>query len=144
MTSVRSAPQPSPQRSRTALRGVRRELLVAGSFLGWAVCFTIAMRMLRSGMVADAPLTWIVAAAPSLAAIGVLVGYTRYLRAIDELQRLIQLQALAWGFGGGFFAICGYLPFVLLGAPALDAATATTVLAVVFSMATLAGAWRYR
>ena len=40
-------------------------------------------------------------------------------------KRLIQLQAMAWAFGGGFFAICGYLLFVPLGAPEVDAATSS-------------------
>lgn len=124
--------------------GLRQELRVAATFLGWAICFTVAMRVIRSGVVASAPLAWSIAAVPSVAAVWLLVGYTRYLRAIDELQRLIQLQAMGWGFGGGFFAICGYLLFVPLGAPAIDAATMATLMPVLFAIGVLAGSWRYR
>jgi hypothetical protein len=129
---------------RPAQGGLRREVLVAASFLGWAICFTVAMRVLRSGVVTSLPLAWLIAAVPSVAAVWILVGYTRYLRAIDELQRLIQLQAMGWGFGGGFFALCGYLLFVPLGAPELDASTVATVMPVLFAIGTLVGSWRYR
>lgn len=135
--------EPAEQPDRT-MGGRRREIMVALSSLGWAVCFTVAMHVLRDGVVTSAPLTWLVAAVPSLAAAGLLVGYTRYLREIDELQRLIQLQAMGWAFGGGFFAICGYLLFVPLGAPEADVATLVAIMPVLFAIGTLVGAWRYR
>ncbi|MNC95187.1 hypothetical protein D3C83_122430 [compost metagenome] len=51
---------------------------------------------------------------------------------------------MALAFAGGFFAICGYLLFELLGAPAIDAATLATVMPVLFAAGLLAGARRYR
>lgn len=128
---------------RVAASCLRRELRVAASFLGWAICFTVAMRVIRSGVV-SVPLAWVVAAVPSVAAVWLLVGYTRYLRAIDEMQRLIQLQAMGWGFGGGFFAICGYQLLVPLGAPVVDVATLATLMPVLFAIGVLVGSWRYR
>lgn len=124
--------------------GRRRELLVAASFLAWAICFTVAMHVIKSGVVTSLPLAWLIAAVPSVAAVWILVGYTRYLRWLDELQRLIQFQAMGWAFGAGFFAICGYLLFVPLGAPEVDAATLATIMPILFAIGTLVGCWRYR
>jgi hypothetical protein len=108
------------------------------------VLFTGAMRILKSDVVTGKPIAWLIAALPSVAAVWMLVAYTRYLRQMDELERLIQLEAMGWGFGGGFFAICGYLLIEPLGAPAIDAATFAVILPVLFALGMLAGRWRYR
>lgn len=138
-----SAPDSSERRDR--MKGGRRhEVVVAASALAWAICFTVAMYVLREGVVTSPPLTWVIAAVPSVAAVWILVGYTRYLQQLDELKRLIQLQAMAWAFGGGFFVICGYLLFVPLGAPEVDAATVAAIMPILFAIGALVGWWRYR
>jgi hypothetical protein len=124
--------------------GRRREVLVAASFLVWAVCYTGATHLLRRGVVTSLPLAWLVAAVPSLVAIWIVARYTRYLRKLDELQRLIQLQAMGWGFGGGFFLICGYLLFVPLGAPEKHLVDLVAAMPVLFAIGMLVGCWRYR
>src|SRR5690606_33889580 len=108
----------------------RRDIIVAAYCLGWALCFTGAMQVIKSGLVTHRPIAWVVAAVPSIASIWMLVAYTRYLREADELQRLLQLQAMGWGFGGGFFLICGYLLFESLGAPAVEPATLAAIMPV--------------
>jgi hypothetical protein len=128
----------------SARRRRRDALLIAGSFLGWGILFDGAMFALRSGRLPDGAISWIVAALPSLAAVGILVVYTRYLKRADELERLIQLQALGWGFGGGFFGICGYLLFEQVGAPQLEAALFASLMPVLFGIGILFGHLRYR
>ena len=85
-----------------------------------------------------------VAAIPAIASVWLLLRYARYLRHTDELERLIQLQAFAWAFGGWFFAVCSYLPFEVLGAPAIDRSMGVALLPMLFAVGTLVGRWRYR
>lgn len=123
--------------------GRGRDIRVAAYALGWAICFVGASQVIRNGMVSG-PLAWVIAAVPSVAAVWMLAVYTRYLRESDELQRLIQLEAMGWAFGGGFFLISGYLLFEPLGAPVIDKATLVSVMPVLFAVGMLAGWWRYR
>jgi hypothetical protein len=87
---------------------------------------------------------WTVAALPCVAAVLVLAAYARFLREADELQRLIQLEALALGFGGAFFAVMGYQLFERLGALTLDAGDLGIVMALLYSLGGLLGWRRYR
>ena len=70
--------------------------------------------------------------------------FVRFLRAADELQRVIQLQALALGFGGGFFFICGYSLFEPLGAPPSQSADIVVIMPLLYVVGVLNGARRYR
>ncbi len=70
--------------------------------------------------------------------------YGRFLRQTDELARLIQLEALALGFGGTFFALCAYSVFQRLGAPLLDLKDVPTVMVVFYFLGVGLGWWRYR
>ena len=124
--------------------GKRHDILVAAYCLAWGLSFVGAAQVIKKGLVPAGPVAWLIAALPSFAAVWMLVAYTRYLRQADELQRLIQLQAMGWGFGGGFFAICGYSLFEPLGAPAIDAVTLAVIMPVLFAIGILAGWWRYR
>jgi hypothetical protein len=90
------------------------------------------------------PVSWLLAALPSVAGFFVLIAYGRFLREADELQRIIQLQALALGFGGTFFALAGYRVFERLGAPAGGFDEITLVMALFYSIAIFLGWWRYR
>jgi len=68
----------------------------------------------------------------------------RHLRKADELQRAIQLHALALGFGASWLALCGYPLLERLGAPALVPGDYVVVMAVFFSLRILLGRRRYR
>ena len=100
-------------------RDRRNQLRIATTCLGWALCFLGATVLIKKDLLPAGPIPWIVAALPSVAAVFLLVAYARFLREADELQRLIQLQALALGFGGGYFVMLGYRLFERLGAPVL-------------------------
>jgi hypothetical protein len=133
-----------PECSAGSLQDLRSSLRLAGICLGWAVVFVGSVRLVRSDLLPAGAIPWIVASVPSVAAVFVLVAYSRYLRQTDELQRLIQLQALALGFGGGFFAICGYSLFEELGAPATEGVDIVVVMPVLYTIGVLVGTWRYR
>jgi drug/metabolite transporter (DMT)-like permease len=101
----------------TTPRDRRNQLRIAGGCLAWAVLYVGSMLLIKQELLPAGPIRWAVAALPSVAAVFLLAAYARFLREADELQRLIQLQALALGFGGGYFAITGYQLFERLGAP---------------------------
>jgi len=116
---------------------------VAAASLGWALCFVGAAKALDDGAMTGIA-AWAMAAVPTLAGAGLLVVYVRYLRSIDELQRTIHLEALAIGFGGGFLAICAYMTFEPLGAPAADPLDLLAAMPVLYAVALIAGTARYR
>lgn len=123
---------------------VRGQLRLAGVCLVWGILFAGGMMLIKHELLPAGPLPWLIALLPSVAGVFVLLEYVRFLRRADELQRLIQLQAMAWGFGGGFLAICGYSLFEQLGAPSADAAGIVAVMPILYAVASLVGAWRYR
>ena len=121
----------------------RRELRVAGFALLWGTTFVVAAKLLDDPSLSR-PTAVVIAAIPTVLGAILLFGYTRYLRRTDELQRLIQLQAMGWAFGGGILATCGYSLFVQLGAPRLDATTFASVMIFLFAIGLLIGRWRYK
>ena len=122
-------------------RNLMRFLWVLGA---WAVCFVGASQLLERGLVPIGPLSWMVALLPTVVAIPVLIVYARYLREADELQRKIELEALALGFGGTFFALGGYRILERVGAPAVDLGDFGLVMAVLYTIGVLLGRRRYR
>ena len=116
---------------------------VAAASLGWALCFVGAAKALDDGAMTGIG-AWLIATAPTVAGAGLLIVYVRYLRSIDELQRAIHLEAMAIGFGGGFLAICAYVTFEPLGAPAANPLDLLSAMPVLYAVALIAGTARYR
>jgi hypothetical protein len=88
--------------------------------------------------------SWAIAAVPIILGVLVLFTYRRFLRESDELQRQIQLEALALGLGVGWVAISSYPLFERLGAPPLDTADYVLVMAVSYSLGSILGWRKYR
>jgi drug/metabolite transporter (DMT)-like permease len=124
-------------------RDRRNQMRIAGACLAWAVLYTGGALLIRKGLLPAGPLPWVVAALPTVAALFLLAAYARFLREADELQRLIQLNALALGFGGGYFAIIGYNLFERLGAPPLQGDLAV-VMPFLYVIGMVVGWKRYR
>ena len=87
--------------------------------LGWAAAIIGATWLIKTFTELPAPLTWLIALLPNVLAVFALVAYLRFLRMTDELQRRIQLEGLAVGFGVGWIFAIGYLVFQAAGAPEL-------------------------
>ena len=96
----------------------RSRLRFTGFSLVWAICFVGATFLLKKSLLPAGPASWIAAALPTIAALLMLLAFGRFLRDTDEFQRLIQLKALALGFGGSFVIFTGYRVFEQAGAPA--------------------------
>lgn len=90
--------------------------------------------------------TWAAVVANLVAGVVWIVAFTRFLRAVDELQRKIMLDALAITLGAGWVAGFGYVVAERAGLVGdVDAATLLPVfMGVVFVVAFAAGKIRYR
>jgi hypothetical protein len=85
-------------------------------------------------------------AANALVGVGMLFAHKRYLQSLDELQRSIQMQAMAWSLGAG---LVGGMTLTLLDQydlVAIDATIAQLVIfmGLVYLAGCIAGALRYR
>lgn len=79
--------------------------------LWWAVgsaVLTIAVAVLRSAGMIPPPLRGVAALLPVLPMIGFFLGMARYLKSIDELQRLMHLEALFFQFGVTAILVMAY------------------------------------
>ena len=72
------------------------------------------------GLVPQGLLTWLIAVVPVVIGALVIRSYTRFVREADELQRTIQLNALAISFGVMIIAMTTYPALVRIGAPGID------------------------
>jgi hypothetical protein len=98
-------------------RAARRYLVeFMTAMCGYAVVLAISVSLLRGSAADGAIWRTPVALAPMVPAVGVLIAVVRQLGRIDELQRRIQFEALAFAFGGtalvtfsyGFLENAGY------------------------------------
>ena len=128
----------------TTPRDRSNQLRIIWMSLAWAVCLVGVSLLIRRDLLPAGPIAWLVAALPSVAGLFVLIAYGRFLRQADELQRIIQLQALAVGFGGTFLALAGYGLFERLGAPAAELEHVTVVMTLLYAIANFLGWRRYR
>jgi hypothetical protein len=111
------------------------------SWFGLLILFRLRRDLVPAGM-----LYWVVAALPLFVAAGALWFWARYLRQADELQRRIQLNALAFGFGVTFFWIGSYSVLVVAGAPPPKPGTLQPMAPglCAYGLALLYGKWQYR
>lgn len=87
--------------------------------IAWAAAIITATWIIKSFDGLPPALLWIIAVLPNVLAFGALVAYLRFLRMTDELQRRIQVEGLAVGFGVGWIFAIGYLVLQAAGAPEL-------------------------
>ena len=102
------------------------------------------VRHFRRELVPAGVLHWLVAALPLLIGAGALWFWLRYLREADELQRRIQLNAVAFGFGVTFVWITSYAALIAAGAPTLEQNLHMAPGLGAFMLALLYGRWQYR
>jgi hypothetical protein len=120
--------------------------LAVGTFT-WTA--TVALAKFGPGMLWDADqrvLSWGAVVVNVIAGLAWIVTIIRFLRAVDELQRKIMLDALGITLGVGWVAAFAYV--VADGAEIvtqdLDVAALSVLMAVVFLAAIGAGNFRYR
>ncbi len=109
----------------------------------WLVCFAAVTWLIKADIVIPGPIGWVVAILPTAVGVVALLGFGRFLREADELQRRIQLEALALGFGAGLFAGFGYRLLEGLGAPTASISDASIVMVFFYLIGLWMGRRRY-
>jgi hypothetical protein len=113
--------------------------------LGWTATLAVARFGPHHWWDGDV-LSWLAVIVNLIAGLGWIITFSRYIRAIDELQRKIMLDALGITLGAGWMVAFAYV--VADGAEIvsldLDVAALSVVMAAVFLAAIGAGNFRYR
>jgi len=109
----------------------------------WGLAFLASTLALSLGPNLPPALRWVLAAVPSLLGVVAILAYVLFLRDTDELQRKIQVEALALGFGAGLVAMQGYRLLERAGAPRIDVNDLGIVMVLVFAAGIYSGRRRY-
>ena len=117
----------------TARRRYAVEL--GGALAAYVVTLFVSLTLLKS--VTDAIVRPAVALLPMAPAVFVIIAIIRQLRRLDELQRRIQLEALAISFMGTAFITFGYGFLQLSGFPQVSWFAVWPIMAILW----LAGLW---
>ena len=96
--------------------------------VAWAFAIIAATWIVEALEALPLPVAWAVALSPNVLAFFALRAYLRFLRMTDEMQRRIQVEGLAIGFGVGWIFAIGYLVLQSAGAPRLQATTMILVM----------------
>jgi len=110
----------------------------------WGVTLIGSLILIKKGLIPEGPMQWIVGALPLVTGLWVLSAYSSLVRGMDELQRKILVDALAFAFGGTFFLVVGYSVLLNVGAPVISASDLPLVMALLYFVGTFIGWRRYR
>ncbi|HUG51497.1 MAG TPA: hypothetical protein VLZ78_10925 [Terrimesophilobacter sp.] len=115
----------------------------------WTLAWTATLALARFGPTlwdSQPVASWIAIAANLLVGVGWVVAHARYLRAVDDLQRKIMLDAIAVALGVGLVGGFAYATASGASLIAFDANIAffSALMAVVYLVAIAVGTLRYR
>ncbi|NQW02733.1 MAG: hypothetical protein HQ485_01760 [Acidobacteria bacterium] len=145
MTETNTPPNPAicsqgTQRDRTNLRRYQVSLLI------WAVTLLAATFLIKMDRVTSEAAGIGLALLPSLLAFVPAMAFLRFLREADELQRLIQLQAMALALGAAFivFPAVRLLESVGVAMATWRNDVVPMIVIITYMAGTIAGQRRYR
>lgn len=137
---------PLPDTNAWAVRSARATLTLAAWTAAWVA--TLALAAFGPGALwNDEPAPTIAATVVNvLVGIGMLLANKRNLQAMDELQRAIQLQAMAWSLGTGLVGVPAWTLLARHGVIGVDVEVAHLIgfMAVVYVVGCFIGVLRYR
>lgn len=125
-------------------RDQRNQWVAVGWLFAWQLTFLAATIALKRGLVPAGAAATAVALVPTVLGVVMLFAYRKFLAESDELQRKIQLDALALGFGSGIVATVAHQ--LLQGAgvvAAIDISGAAAFMMVVYAIGIVLGTRRY-
>ena len=96
--------------------------------IAWALAIIGATFVVETFENLPSVAAWLIAISPNVLALFALSSYLHFLRMTDELQRRIQVEGLAIGFGIGWIFAIGYIVLQSAGAPELSTTTMVLVL----------------
>ena len=129
--------------------GYRAELRATGGLAVWTLAWTASLALARFApeLWGDSrpAATWAAVVLNVLVGIAWIVAFTRFLRALDDLQRKIMQDALAVTLGAAWVVGFGYVVAEAAGLVAgVSVAALPVFMGVVFVVAVAAGKIRYR
>ena len=116
----------------------------------WTLAWVASLALAKFGPALlwnDQPVaSWIAVAVNIAVGVGWIVAHARYLRAVDDLQRKILMDALAIALGAGLVGGFAYSAANTAGLISFesDLAVVSVLMAAVYIVATAAGSLRYR
>jgi hypothetical protein len=140
-----TTPTPSPASGPWAARMLRRTLSLAAWTAAWVGSLALASFAPDRLWPAASAATAVAIGASVLVGIGMLVANKRHLLGLDELQRALQLDAMAWSLGAGLVAGMAWVlldQHELIGLEA-NIAHLTIFMALAYVTALLVGFRRY-
>lgn len=122
----------------------RRTLHLGLWMLGWLA--TLAAAQFGPEIWISPIASWVAIAVNLAVGVCLIIAFTRYLRAIDDLERKIMLDALAITLGLGWVGGFGWIVADAAGLVSSDIAAGVfpAALGVIFAIATIVGRIRYR
>jgi len=108
----------------------------------YSIVLVISLSWLKAGV--EGPLKFAIAVMPVIPALGVPLAVVRLLESMDELQRRIQLESLAFGFAAAAVATFTYGFLQNAGLPEVNWVWVWPVMAVSWIVGVLLARRRYR
>ena len=108
----------------------------------YTVALVVSLTWLKAGV--EGPWKYAIAVLPVLPALGVPFAVVRFCQAMDELQRRIQLESLAFGFAAAAVATFTYGFLQNAGLPEVNWVWVWPVMAVSWIVGVLLARRRYR
>ena len=116
-------------------RSIRDNLALVGWIFAWMASLTVSAEWI----------TWLSIAVNFALGVWVAIRFVRMLRGMDDLQRKIQFDALAFSFGVSVVATISYSLLVTWGyITDEEVSDIFVVMCVAYSLAVVTGALRYR
>ncbi len=126
-------------------RSVRDNLALVGWIFAWMASLVISDKAALYGWWSAEWITWLSIAVNFALGVWVAVRFVRMLRGMDDLQRKIQLDALAFSFGVTLVATISYSLLVTWGyITDEEVSDMFVVMCVAYSLAVITGTLRYR
>jgi len=128
----------------------RAEIRTTGALVAWTLGWAASLALARfgPGVWGDSQpvATWAAVVANLVVGVGWIVAFTRFLRALDELQRKILQDALAVALGAGWVVGFGYVVADAAGLIPVEVEIAVlpALMGAVFLIAFVVGKIRYR
>lgn len=109
----------------------------------WMVSFLSVAFAIRTEALPAGLWTYLAIAGSTVLGVVTVLAYVRFVRQADELQRKIQLEALALGFAGGFVAQFAFSLIERAGIMEVDIGDPFLVMCICFAVGLFLGARRY-
>ena len=124
-------------------RDRRNQWMVVGWSLAWSIAWVVASSAITHDWIGKGTAQLVIALLPTVLGVGMLLAFAKFLREADELQRKIQLDALALGFGSGLVGSVLYRLLERTGFVEADVSNVILLMIVVYTLGVLIGRRRY-